>query len=120
MTYRRARGDMLEVCKYCQNKYKVDHNLLQYSTDNRTRGHIKKLKLKTCTSRIRHIFFQPASREIVEQTTGKCSVCNFHQLFQEQAGLSPERQLVRCRLWPLLDQISKRLLSLNAEEDGRW
>ena len=57
MAYRRARVDMLEVYKYCENKYKVDHKLLQHSTDDRTRGHIKKLKPSTCTSRVRHFFF---------------------------------------------------------------
>ena len=43
MYYRRARGDMIEVYKYMHEIYKTENPLIR-DVDNRTRGHIYKLK----------------------------------------------------------------------------
>ena len=48
LCYRRKRGDMIEMYKFMNNKYDVDHTWIKMDNDNRTRGHNYKLKTQRC------------------------------------------------------------------------
>lgn len=56
MTYRRARGDMIEVYKYTHELYNVNQ-ILQPNTDNTRRGHNFKLQKRSCKTATRKNFF---------------------------------------------------------------
>ena len=61
MSYRRARGDVIEVYKYTHDYYNVNKDLLPLDNDRTTitRGHPFKLKKQYCRTRtsIRQNFF---------------------------------------------------------------
>jgi hypothetical protein len=44
LSYRRLRGDLIEVYKYTHGLYKVPEGLLEFETRTNTRGHAYKLK----------------------------------------------------------------------------
>jgi len=54
IAYRRKRGDIIEVYKYSHGIY--SNNILEFSSDTKTRGHSLKLKLQTCSTRVRQLF----------------------------------------------------------------
>lgn len=57
MQYRRERGDMIEVYKLCNGKYKIKEMPLQFEELCVTRGHSLKLKKPRCTTSLRQHFF---------------------------------------------------------------
>ena len=63
LVYRRIRGDMIEVYKFCHDLYAVDCGILEMADGSITRGHNYKLSRSTCRSRARHDYF---SQRIVE------------------------------------------------------
>jgi hypothetical protein len=56
MTFRRARGDIIEAYKYTHELYDTDQ-ILQRDTDTTRRGHSYKLKKRYCKSATRSNFF---------------------------------------------------------------
>ena len=56
--YRRARGDMIETCKYLHGIYKVDRMPLELDNNTVTRGHSLKLKKERMTARQRRHYFR--------------------------------------------------------------
>jgi hypothetical protein len=57
LSYRRLRGDLIEVYKYTHGIYKVSNSLLEYEARTNTRGHAYKLKKLRCNSTLRQHFF---------------------------------------------------------------
>ncbi len=57
LSYRRARGDMIEVYKYTHGFYTVSEDLLQMDEDRTRRGHTYKLKKRYCRTSTRKHFF---------------------------------------------------------------
>ena len=57
MQYRRERGDMIEVYKLCNGKYKIKEIPLQFEERSVTRGHSLKLKKTRCNTSLRQHFF---------------------------------------------------------------
>ena len=57
LTYRRKRGDLIEMYKYTHGLYDVNKDLIQYSDNNFTRGHQYKLKKRNHRLNIRKYFF---------------------------------------------------------------
>ena len=58
LTYRRARGDMIETYKMLSGEYDPEvNNLLRPSTDSATRGHSKKLFLQRAEKTVRQSYF---------------------------------------------------------------
>ena len=53
MSYRRARGDMIEAYKYTHGLYSVNKTLLEVDNRNQTRGHRFKLKKKHSRTALR-------------------------------------------------------------------
>ena len=62
ISYRRRRGDMIEMYKYLHGLYDVDTSFLQQNQNN-NRGHSLKLKTQYSRLKLRHDFF---SLRIVE------------------------------------------------------
>ena len=56
MSYRRARGDMIEVYKYTHGLYNTDQ-ILEIDSDSTRRGHNFKLKKRHCKTTARSNFF---------------------------------------------------------------
>jgi hypothetical protein len=57
LSYRRLRGDLIEVYKYTHGIYKIPNKLLELETRNNTRGHAYKLKKLRCNTTLRQHFF---------------------------------------------------------------
>jgi ribonuclease P/MRP protein subunit RPP40 len=57
MSYRRARGDMIEAYKYLHGLYSASHNPLVLDESSITRGHSLKLKKRFCKTSTRQHFF---------------------------------------------------------------
>ena len=57
MSYRRARGDMIEVYKYVNEFYSVKQKPFQFEESSITRGHRFKLKKNFCKTSTRQHFF---------------------------------------------------------------
>jgi hypothetical protein len=60
LTYRRTRGDAIEVYKYLHGIYKVDSTTmlpLEISAGMKTRGHTLKLEKRRCRTQLRSNFF---------------------------------------------------------------
>ena len=57
LSYRRARGDMIEAYKYTHDYYTVNDDLLPRDTSTVTRGHPHKLKKRYTRTATRHHFF---------------------------------------------------------------
>ena len=64
MTYRRVRGDMIEVYKYTHNIYKLDNSILKLNNKSSTIGHICKLEKQRCKRSLRQKFF---TQHVVER-----------------------------------------------------
>ena len=64
MSFRRARGDMIEVFKYVHGIYKVSDPLLKLSSVTNTRGHSYKLEKQGSNTSVRQHFF---TQRVVEQ-----------------------------------------------------
>ena len=64
MTYRRVRGDMIEVYKNTHNIYKLDNSILKLDNKSSTRGHIYKLEEQRCKTSLRQKFF---TQRVVER-----------------------------------------------------
>ena len=64
MTYRRVRGDMIEVYKYTHNIYKLDNSILKLENKPSTRGHIYKLEKQRCKTSLRQKCF---TQRVVER-----------------------------------------------------
>ena len=74
LVYRRVRGDMIKVYKFCHGLYTVDCGILVTANSSITRGDNLKLSRLSCRSRIRHDYF---SQRIVEYWNGlPCAVVN--------------------------------------------
>ena len=58
LSYRRFRGDMIQVYKLLNNKEDLDYRIFfELNDNNNTRGHALKLKTKSCNKDIRKYFF---------------------------------------------------------------
>ncbi|XP_077980268.1 uncharacterized protein LOC144435555 [Glandiceps talaboti] len=57
MSYRRMRGDMIEVWKYLHGKYSANQHFFQCETHSATRGHPLKLRKSLCQKSTRANFF---------------------------------------------------------------
>ena len=57
LTYRRFRGDMIQVYKLLHNLEDIDYNRFFQLSGNHTRGHALKLKKNSCKKEIRKNFF---------------------------------------------------------------
>jgi hypothetical protein len=55
--YRRARGDLIEVYKFLNDMYQVDHDLFLRDMNSSTRGHCLKLKTRKSRLEVRRHFF---------------------------------------------------------------
>ena len=64
MTYRRVRGDMIEVYKYTHNIYKLNNSILKLENKPSTRGHIYKLEKQRCKTSLRQKCF---TQRVVER-----------------------------------------------------
>ena len=57
LSFRRKRGDFIELYKYTHGLYSVNESLIHYSEIRRTRGHNLKLEKRSCNLDIRKYFF---------------------------------------------------------------
>ena len=57
LTYRRQRGDMIEVYKYTHGLYNIDPCPFQLDKRDNTRGHAVKLQKRRCFKNSRMNFF---------------------------------------------------------------
>ncbi len=57
LSYRRARGDMIEVYKYLHGSYQASPDLLPLDNNGKTRGHSLKLGKRYCRTSMRQSFF---------------------------------------------------------------
>ena len=67
LVHRRKRGDMIDVYKYVNGLYTVQEMPFKMSTEDRTRGHSRKLEKKYSRLDIRKYFF---SNRVVELWNG--------------------------------------------------
>ena len=89
MTYRRVRGDMIEVYKYTYNIYKLDNSILKLDNKSSTRRHIYKLEKQRCKTSLRHKFFTQRvverwnKRQVVEAPSANAFKNRLDSLMQE-------------------------------------